>query len=76
MSDELVKVAEAGSELEAATIVGFLESCGIHAVYDKGGVFQPPSGMSFGDAFVGRQEILVRAGDAERAREALADAPL
>jgi hypothetical protein len=80
MADDVVKLTEAASEMEASLICGFLESHGIRAVYDKGGVSQPTSwaysGMGgTGEAFVGRQEILVRAADAKRAAELLADLP-
>jgi hypothetical protein len=76
LSDEVVKLTEAPNEMEAALICGFLESFGIRATYDKGGV--PGSLYGFaaggGEAYVGRQEILVRADDLEAAREALAKA--
>lgn len=80
MSDDVVKIGEAGSEQEAAIICGFLESNGIKATYDKGGVDQPIGspllpGAIYGPmtAFEGRQEILVRANDAERATKLLAE---
>jgi hypothetical protein len=68
-----VKVAEAASEPEAAAMCGFLESRGIRATYDKGGTGQLGLGQVYPTAFVGRQEILVRAEDAEAARRALAE---
>ena len=74
MADEVVKLTEAVNEMEAATICGYLDSCGIRAVYDKGGVQGSFYGFGGGggEAFVGRQEILVRAEDLEAARKALA----
>ena len=71
MSDDLVKLTEVGSEAEAATLCGFLESEGIRATYDKGGIssaiaaYSGPSG--------GPQQILVRADDLDAARAALAN---
>jgi hypothetical protein len=78
LSDNVVKLTEANSEAEAATICGYLESLGIHATYDKGGTF-PGMGtgadpVGIGGAHAGRQEILVRTEDLEAAREALAQA--
>jgi hypothetical protein len=76
LSDEVVTVTVASSEMEAAMICGYLESRGIRATYDKGGVFQPLGGLAGeGLGFVGRQEILVRADDLDAARAALADRP-
>lgn len=69
-------VTVASSETEAAMICGYLESRGIRARYDKGGVFQPLGGLAGeGLGFVGRQEILVRAADLAAARSALAERP-
>jgi hypothetical protein len=74
MSDDVVKIAEAGSEQEAAIICGLLDSNGIQAMYDNGGVYQPlASPAYFGMVFAGRQEILVHAKDAERAAQLLAE---
>ena len=75
--DEVVKLTEAESEAEASMICGFLGSHGIRAAYDKGGVTQPLMGLaSFtGEAYTGRQEILVRAEDAQRAAKLLAELP-
>ncbi len=75
--DEVVKLTEASSESEASMICGFLESHGIRATYDKGGVAQPLLAFAFnaGEAYTGRQEILVRADDAERAARLLAELP-
>jgi hypothetical protein len=65
------------SEQEAALVCGFLGSNGVEATYDKGGVFQPLSGLggATGTVGSGRQEILVRAEDADRARELLERLP-
>jgi hypothetical protein len=62
--------------MEAAVICGYLESNGIDATSDGGGVFQPIGVMLREGAGPGvrRQEILVRAEDAERARQLLAEA--
>jgi hypothetical protein len=70
---DVVKVAEAENEPEAAMICGFLESHGIRARYDKGGVGQFPLWQVNNLPFSGRQEILVRKEDAERAARLLAD---
>ena len=69
--DELVTVAVAESEGEAAMICGYLDSQGIDATYDKSGIAQPFAITGLGAAHVGPQEILVRASDAEAARAAL-----
>ena len=59
--------------MEAAEICGYLESVGIRAVYDKGGILGA-AGMwnTYSPGNVGRQEILVRAADLDAARSALA----
>ena len=59
--------------MEATEICGYLESVGIRAVYDKGGVLGA-AGMwnTYTGANVGRQEILVGAADLDAARQALA----
>jgi hypothetical protein len=78
VADEVVKLTEASTEMEASMICGYLESHGVRAAYDKGGVFQPTGWAAVagtGEAFLGRQEILVRAADAERAAKLLADLP-
>jgi len=58
------------TEAEAATIVGFLESEGIRAVYDKGGI-AGLGNMWLGPG-IGRQQILVKKSDLEAAQQALA----
>jgi hypothetical protein len=73
LSDEVVKLTEAGSEPEAVEICGYLEENGIKAMYDTGGVGGPAGIGQLGGGFSGGQEILVRAEDAERARELLAE---
>jgi hypothetical protein len=76
LSDDVVTLTVASSESEAAMICGYLESQGIRATYDKGGVFQPLGGLAGeGLGFVGRQQILVRADDLSKARAALAARP-
>ena len=67
--DDLVMLTVAASEIEAAEVCGYLEANGIKAMYYKGGV-----GFALGSLTpsIGRQEIVVRAEDAERARELLA----
>lgn len=73
--DDLVKLTEAGSEMEATMICGLLESRGIRATYDKGTIEGSPFGPggAFSGPFVGRQEILVRAEDIDAAQQALAE---
>jgi hypothetical protein len=69
LSDKVVKLTEVGSEAEAATIVGYIESQGIHATYDKGGsssalaAYTGPGG--------GPQQVLVLAEELDAARAAL-----
>jgi hypothetical protein len=72
LSDDLVKVADAPNEPEAAVIVGHLESVGIEASYDSRDDLGGLGGLSGGTG-LGPQEILVRAADAERARAVLAE---
>ena len=69
--DDVVQLTVVGSEAEAALICGYLESLGIRATYDKGGVMNPIG--SYMGANVGPQQILVRAEDADAARAALAE---
>ena len=70
MNDNVVKLTEVGTEAEAATIVGYLESQGIHASYDKGGTSSALSAYSGPGG--GEQQILVRAEQLDEARAALA----
>jgi hypothetical protein len=69
MADDLVQVAVVSSEQEAAVVVGFLESRGIRAAYDKGGT-SSPLGAYMGP-YEGVQQILVRAEEEGAARAAL-----
>jgi hypothetical protein len=52
-------------------LCGYLESVGIRATYDKGGVTKAVLKIYSGPG-IGPQEILVAAADVEAAREALA----
>jgi hypothetical protein len=70
LSEDIVKLTEVGTEIEASMICGALEANGIHAVYDGGN----SQALGGGAPFFGRQEILVRAEDLERAREILEEA--
>jgi hypothetical protein len=70
LSDEVVTLTVAFSESEAAEICGYLQANGIQARYDIGGVEQ---GLAWATPQVGRQEIVVRAEDQERAQELLAE---
>ena len=73
MNDEVVKLTEVGSELEASMICGLLESNGIRTTYDKGSISTGTAVSSVLDSTnTGRQEILVQHHDLERARELLA----
>jgi hypothetical protein len=71
LSDELVKVADAPNEAEATVIVGRLASLGIEATFDSRDEGAEGLGLLSGQTELGPQEILVRPGDLERAREAL-----
>jgi hypothetical protein len=72
-------LTETGTEAEAAVVCGYLESCGIRATYDTGGVLGPvvafPGTWASGADGVGRQEILVRSDDLQAARAALEQRP-
>ena len=67
LSDALVILTEAPSELEAATIVGYLESNGIGAAVQ--GQDSPYQGLPLAAV-----QILVRSEDLERARKLLDEA--
>ena len=69
MTDNVVKLTEVGTEAEAATIVGYLETQGIHATYDKGGTSSALAAYS--GPGEGRQQILVLAEELDAARAAL-----
>jgi putative signal transducing protein len=83
LSDEVVKLTEAESEAEAVMICGYLQSAGIQATYDRGGVLGPPMGglggglsvWGSGQFSAGRQEILIHARDLAKAQAALAELP-
>ena len=64
LSDALVILTEAPSELEAATIVGYLESNGIGAAVK--GQDSPYQGLPLAAV-----QVLVRSEDLERARKLL-----
>ena len=67
LSDALVILTEVPSELEAAPIVGFLESNGIGAAVQ--GQDSPYQGLPLGAV-----QILVRSEDLERGRKLLDEA--
>jgi hypothetical protein len=69
LSDTVVKLTEVGTEAEAATICGYLESQGIHATYDKGGISSALAAYSGPGG--GQQQILVLAEELDAARAAL-----
>jgi hypothetical protein len=69
LSDNVVKLTEVGTEAEAATICGYLESQGIHATYDKGGISSALAAYSGPGG--GQQQILVLAEELDAARAAL-----
>ena len=74
MSDELVRLTVVGSESEAALLCGYLESQGIEASYETGGIDQLPA-AGLGGPYMGHQEVRVRASDLEAARAALESLP-
>jgi hypothetical protein len=69
VSDELVRLTVVGSEQDAAMLCGYLDSQGIEASYDTGGISQAFPGL--GTPYAGEHEILVRAEDLEAAQAAL-----
>jgi hypothetical protein len=69
LTDKVVKLTEVGTEAEAATIVGYLESQGIHATYDNGGTSSALTAYSGPGG--GQQQILVLAEELDAARAAL-----
>jgi hypothetical protein len=56
--------------VEAAELCGYLETRGIRAVYDKGGI--PGLGNMWLGPGMGQQQILVKASDLDAAQQALA----
>ena len=69
MSEELVVVETVGTEFEADAVCGLLREAGIECMH-RGAT---ATGGVLGGVGQGLREVVVRAGDAERAREALAD---
>jgi hypothetical protein len=69
-ADEAVRLTVVATEVEAAELCGYLETEGIRAVYDKGGI-AGLGNMWLGPG-MGRQQILVNASDLEAAQQALA----
>jgi len=69
MSDELVVVDTVGTEFEADAVCGLLREAGIECNH-RGAT---STGGVLGGVGQGIREVVVRAEDAERAREALAD---
>lgn len=69
MSDELVVVSVVSDEGEAVALTGLLKSAGIEAIYR---VTNTGAGAYDGWASGAPHEIIVRAEDAELAREVLA----
>ena len=58
------------TEVEAAELCGYLETQGIRAVYDKGGI-AGLGNMWLGPG-MGQQQILVKSSDLDAAKQALA----
>jgi Putative prokaryotic signal transducing protein len=71
VTDELVAVETVGTEFEADAICGLLREAGIECMH-RGTTM---SAGVLGGVGQGAREVLVRADDAERAREALAERP-
>jgi hypothetical protein len=67
-----VAVTVVSSEVEAATVVGFLQSQGIEAGYQSMRSVQDPIGYARMSS--GPQEVLVRPADLERAKQLLDEA--
>jgi hypothetical protein len=68
VADELVVVETVGTEFEADAVCGLLRDAGIECMH-RG---TPMSAGVLGGVGQGAGEVLVRAEDAERARETLA----
>jgi putative signal transducing protein len=68
LSDELVVVDTVGTEFEADAVCGLLRDAGIECMH-RGATM---SAGILGGVGQGASEVLVRAADEERAREALA----
>jgi hypothetical protein len=71
VADELVAVETVGTEFEADAVCGLLREAGIECMH-RGTTM---SAGVLGGLGQGAREVLVRAEDAERAREALAERP-
>lgn len=72
MTEELIRVGVAATEAEAAALVSLLESADIPSMYR---MTNAGAGAFDGWAAGAPQEILVRANDAELAREVLQAGP-
>jgi hypothetical protein len=72
VNDELVRVAVAATEGEAVSLTSLLESAGVQSMYR---MTNTGAGAFDGWAAGAPQEILVRADDAELAREVLDAGP-
>ncbi|HEX8752559.1 MAG TPA: DUF2007 domain-containing protein [Solirubrobacterales bacterium] len=72
---QLIAVAYAGDPIQAELIQGLLENAGIRSLRRAAGVNGPPRGFPSVEAGFGHQgqKVLVRASQAERAREVLAE---
>jgi Putative prokaryotic signal transducing protein len=69
---ELATLTIVPTEAEAELVVALLGTAGIEAIYRQ---TNAGAGAADGMPQVGAQEVLVEAGDLERAREALAAQP-
>jgi len=72
VTDELIRVAVAATEGEAVSLSSLLESAGIQSMYR---MTNAGAGAFDGWASAAPQEILVRADDAELARQVLDAGP-
>jgi hypothetical protein len=70
VSDDLARLTVVSSELEAEMVRGLLEDAGIAAIYRPTDL---AAGALDGWAAAGTREVLVAAGDLERARELIAE---
>jgi len=71
--DELVGIAHANDRAEADMIQGLLETAGIRSAQQQIGIDGPTLGYSLLNPGGGSRRILVRAGEAEKARALLAE---
>jgi hypothetical protein len=72
VSEELVVVETVGTEFEADAVCGLLREAGIECMHSGA----TTTGGVLGGLGQGVREVVVRAEDAERAREALTDEEL